>query len=59
MEIRMYARCLNSKDCDLIENFEYRVLEVRKFDGFGESLFYILENGLAYASVHFSVTYLK
>lgn len=58
--MKMYARCLQSKGCRLVENFEYEVVEVKGFiEGFGESCFYVLDDGLAYASCHFSVTYYK
>lgn len=55
----LYATCVNSKHTDLEDRKEYRVVEMKSFDGFGDSLFFVLENGLAYASIHFSVTYFK
>ncbi len=57
----MYAMCVNDENTEfrLNKGEEYLVLGVRKFDGFGDT-FYILDiDGLAYASCHFSVTYLK
>ena len=56
---KMYATCLNSKNTDLEESKEYRIVEVKSFDGFGDKVFFVLDNGLAYAYVHFSVTYTK
>lgn len=60
---KMYAKCLNV-DCvnverNLEERKEYRVMKVKTFPFFGDELFYILEDGYAYASYHFTTTYLK
>jgi hypothetical protein len=55
----MYARCLDARYCRLVENFEYEVVSVHVCAGYGESLFYLLDDGLLYASCHFSVTYFK
>jgi hypothetical protein len=55
----MYARCLDSRHCRLVENFEYEVVSVHVCAGYGESLFYLLDDGLLYASCHFSSTYYK
>jgi len=56
---KMYATCDDSTGTFLEEGEEYRVLRLAKYKKFGDRLFYILEDGLAYADCHFSVTYLK
>ena len=54
----MYAMCINAKGTNLTEGYEYLVKKVKVFKGFGEDVFYVLDNGLAYASCHFTVTYM-
>jgi hypothetical protein len=57
---KMYAMCMNDEGAkmNLDRGKEYRVIKVKSYLRFGD-MFYILEDGLAYASCHFSVTYLK
>ena len=55
----MYATCDNNTGTFLEKGQEYRVLYLKQYKKFGDRLFFILEDGLAYADCHFSVTYLK
>lgn len=55
---KMYSVCIDNKNTRLEEFKEYQVVEVKSLDGFGD-IFFVLEDGIAYASIHFSVTYLR
>lgn len=57
---QMYATCVNNVHTNGLEiGEEYHVISVEKFPSFGDTSFYMLENGYFYASCHFSVTYLR
>jgi hypothetical protein len=58
MKPKMYATCLDDRARYLEKGKEYRIVRVAVYKRFGEHIFYILENGLAYSGCHFSVTYL-
>jgi len=59
MTQKMYALCTNNLYTDLEKGKEYEVVKVKAFSGFGEKCFFVLADGLAYSSIHFSVIYIK
>lgn len=56
----MYAMCENEKGIMMLleKGKEYRIVKVKNYRRFAGT-FYILDDGLAYDSCHFSSTYLK
>jgi len=60
MKENIYATCINEDGVlwTIEKGIEYQILAVDKFAGFADT-FYLLDNGLWYSCVHFSVTYLK
>jgi hypothetical protein len=58
---KMYAMCTSNQGAGMLleKGKEYRIVSVKSYLKFGDDCFFILEDGLAYASNHFSVTYLK
>ncbi len=57
----MYALCIDNNGVmlHLEKGKEYEVVAIRNCQSNYADTFYILSDGLAYASCHFSVTYTK
>lgn len=60
MKEQMFAKCIlpDGAMMSLDAGKEYKILRVTRFEGFGD-VFFLLSDGVWYASCHFSVTYMK